>query len=156
MGNLTDREHEELLMLYRQTKDEIDRTKREQWRHYCATLVAQAGVTGLAVIAFSQPDVYADQVVYTVLTGLLVIGLTLFVLHQLRLARLGKALDRWLERLEPQTQHLLVTMPSERVYRIGIPILMAVAMVLLFSLFAFVALPGSEEEQTPSVPTMQS
>jgi len=41
MTRLSDREHTELLMLYKNAAEDIDRAKREQWSHFYGVLLAR-------------------------------------------------------------------------------------------------------------------
>jgi hypothetical protein len=133
MAGLSDREHTELLMLYKTAVDDIDRTKREQWSQVSAILLAQAGLAGLTTVRFALPG-HSGRVdlISGVLTALLVLGLLLIILHQLRLIRLRGVIARYRERLEPQTRALLATTETQPFLRIGILVLVLAVMLLVW------------------------
>lgn len=55
MADLSDREHTELMMLWKNAAEDIERAKREQWSHFYAVLLGQAGVAGFSQFEFSPP-----------------------------------------------------------------------------------------------------
>ncbi len=152
MGQLSDREHTELLLLYKNVGEDIDREKREQWSHFYAILLAQGGVTGLSTLAFRASDIQSAQAVYAALVGLLLLGLLVLTMHQVRLARLRRFAHRCSEALEPHTRRFLESTEAESLHRRAIPALMVLVMLVVFGFLAIVALPQDEEEQP--VPTV--
>jgi hypothetical protein len=145
MVKLNDREHTELLMLYKNAADDIDRAKREQWSHFYAVLLAQAGVAGLA-----QGEILPlwhlrpDEVFFTALTVLLVLGLVVVFLHQIRLCRLRRQVKGYEKCLEQHTQDLLKKEEAKSVHRIVIPLLMFLALLLVFIFLVIVSLPEAD------------
>ena len=132
MTKLDERGHEELIMLYKNAVDGIERTKREQWSHVCAILLAQVGIAGLTTLRFGPSGGSAKVHIAAGLDGLLGLGLVLVFLHQLRLFRLRGVVARYSERLEPHSKALLEVTASQPFLRIGILVLVIAAMFLVW------------------------
>jgi hypothetical protein len=90
-------------MLYRNEVNDIDRAKREQWSQFYAFKLVQAGVAG-----FSQryhPE--SAQLVWIALVILMLLGLLVIGMHQLRLWRLRRLIEGYSEHLEGHSRELL-------------------------------------------------
>ena len=141
MAHLSDREHAELLMLYKIAVADIDRAKREQWAQFYAILLAQAGVVGFSTVKFTSPAHIEQAVIgWTVVIGLLLflLGLNLIVMHQVRLRRLRALVDRYSKSLEQHSRTLLDAPEAQPPFRTAVPILMAFVMLLVFCILTIV------------------
>ncbi len=134
MAQLSDRAHKELLMLYNNAVDDIDRTKREQGSHFYAVLLAQVGVAGFSRIRFPPPwGLQEREFIWITLAGLMLLGILLMFMHQLRLFRVRSLVERYSEKLEPNSGTFLMTKEAHPLHRFAIPFLMFMVMLLVFS-----------------------
>jgi hypothetical protein len=142
MADLSDREHAELLILWKNAAQEIEYAKREQWSHFYAVLLGQAGVAGFSQLEFSPPwHLQPGEVIFSALAILLGIGVLLLVLHQVRLYRLRRLIKILYEKsLEQHSQSLLGTKEADSVHRIIVPLLMFLVLVIVFIFFAIVSM----------------
>ena len=138
MGDLSDRAHAELLMLCKNAVDDIDRTKREQWSQFYAIILAQAGATAFSRGGFVRPDHFESaQFVWIVLVVLMLLGLLVIGMHQLRLWRLRRLLERYSERLEEHSKDLLKKMEAKSLHRFLAPFLMVLLDLGAFFFFTW-------------------
>ncbi len=134
-------------MLYKIAVADINRAKREQWAQFYAILLAQAGVVGFSTVKFTSPAHFEQAVIgWTVLTGLLLLllGLTVIVMHQVRLWRLRGLVKRYSDPLEKHSRTLFATKEAQPLHRVAVPILMAFVMLLAFFLLTLVVSPKVE------------
>jgi len=143
MADLSDREHTELMMLWKNAAEDIERAKREQWSHFYAVLIGQAGVAGFSQFEFSPPwRLQPGEVIFSALAILLGIGVLVLVLHQVRLWRLRRLIKILYEKgLEPHSQSLLTTKEADSVHRIVIPLLMFLVLAIVFIFLVIVSMP---------------
>jgi uncharacterized protein YjbI with pentapeptide repeats len=152
MPNLSDREHAEFLMLYRNALEDIDRAKREQWTQFYAILLAQVGVVGLSRISF-LPPFHLDQVTFVraVLAILMVLGLAVIFTHQLQLRRFRNLIEEYSIELGEKSKTLRAKKPARPLHRGLTPLLMVLVLLLVFIFCsAIVALPATEGTQVSS------
>lgn len=147
MAVLSDREHTELLLLWKNAAEDIERSKREQWSHFYAVLLGQAGVAGFSQVEFSPPgNLQPGEVIFSALALLLGIGVLVLVLHQVRLWRLRRLIKILYEKgLEPHSQNLLTTKEADSVNRIVVPLLMFLVLMIVFVFFVIVSTPVGED-----------
>jgi hypothetical protein len=150
MSGLHEREHSEFLLLYKNTAEDIDRAKREQWSHFYAVLVAQVGVAGFSQLELAP----SGAVIFSALAVLLGIGILVLVLHQVRLSWLRRLVkNQYLPRLEESTRTILESKEAQSVHRLIVPSLMVLVLVMVFIFLVIVTIPGGGDEavilQTP-------
>jgi hypothetical protein len=150
MADLSDREHTELMMLWKNAAKDIEYAKREQWSHFYAVLLGQVGVAGFSQFEFSPPwHLQPNRVIFSALAILLGIGILVLVLHQVRLLRLRRLIKILYEKgLEQHSQGLLGTKEADSVHRIITPFLMFLVLVIAFIFFVIVSMPDGSIEQS--------
>ncbi|HEY6085903.1 MAG TPA: hypothetical protein VIU63_10945 [Nitrospira sp.] len=130
---ISEKEHTELLLLYQHAMDDIDRTKREQWFQFYAILAVQVGVAGVTAIRFAPSGAAkSTDAISAILDGLLVLGLLVIVLYQLRLVQMRSLVHRYRALLEPRTRTILETDETPPLLRIGILLVMISVMCLVW------------------------
>lgn len=141
MAKLADREHAELLMLYRNAVDDIDRTKRDQWSQFYAILLAQGAIGG-----FSRTlGTTSHKASWLAITLLMLLGVASIVIHQLRLWRLRRLIDeRYAKLLEDSIKQLFDTKEAEPLHRVLAPMIMFAILLGTFYFVTMVVLPGLE------------
>jgi hypothetical protein len=108
VAELSDREHQELLMLYNHRGLDIDRTKHDQWTQISAIFLAQAAIVGFYRFSFSPTGLFnKTELISLALDSLMVLGIVLVILHQARLWRLRNFVLRCDKQLTPNSQNFL-------------------------------------------------
>jgi hypothetical protein len=142
LAEQNDKAHAELLVLYKNATEDLERTKQRQWREFYGVLVSQGALVGLLKAQADRPLGFWDVhwAFFVALLLLLLLGLLLLGIAQHRLCTLQGLIELYEDKLHPDTQQLLESDEAMAQYREFYPLVQTLVLLAAWWFFSRIVL----------------